>query len=724
MYIEKIHIDTFGKLSELDIELEDGLNIIEGPNESGKSTLAAFIKFILYGIPSKERERALSWKSGGAAGSITFVSDDGKQKFRVERAIIGNREAAQLIDVNTNLPIKNIPSSMSIGEFLFSVDSDMFSATAFVSQLDKNGGGSAVGGSKVSEGIENILFSADENVNTQKAISKLDSARAMLLHKNEKGGLLHEIKDECAAYELRLATASEGHKEIAELEGQLSDSREKLSEASAKSTAATEKAEKCEASIMLRLFEKAKGLRQEMKLLQEKMARLSPEELSKKGDLERTIANLNILREEADKLKNRDRTTAPESDPYLEEYIHRGGRQGLEHEVLLLRTHGKTFFVIGLLVFILGLAMLAVGSLPLLIQSSPKILLIAAGAVVMAGGITLFIVSARKSSMARTLDEAFDFDFLDSVLAERRAAEEAEEFARLTAESAEMRYCEARTEAEKKYGCDTELLEEKLTALTKMQTEYNDIQISYDKHLLLLGQIEEQLRTYNEEELRAKVGEEFPGNDTDSENLQALRREAEFFSKQTAVLEKRCNEIEKALAGLYPTVENPTTLSEKLSELRAKCEELSKKHAAYKLAYEKLGEASDNLRAGVSPKLAGDAARLMAHITAGKYKELGVGSNLDMTVNTEGGLKSISVLSAGTKDAAYLCLRLALVSLLYRENLPPMIYDEAFSRQDNDRLSSILKLIKIGSAQSIVFTSNGREAAVAENLGHFNLIRL
>ncbi|MGN1082941.1 MAG: ATP-binding protein, partial [Candidatus Avispirillum sp.] len=50
MYIKKIHIDSFGPLRDKELELCDGLNIIEGENESGKSTVAMFIKFMLYGL--------------------------------------------------------------------------------------------------------------------------------------------------------------------------------------------------------------------------------------------------------------------------------------------------------------------------------------------------------------------------------------------------------------------------------------------------------------------------------------------------------------------------------------------------------------------------------------------------------------------------------------------------------------------------------------------------
>ena len=49
MIIKKINVKSFGKLKNKEIELKDGLNIIYGENESGKSTTMAFIKSMLFG---------------------------------------------------------------------------------------------------------------------------------------------------------------------------------------------------------------------------------------------------------------------------------------------------------------------------------------------------------------------------------------------------------------------------------------------------------------------------------------------------------------------------------------------------------------------------------------------------------------------------------------------------------------------------------------------------
>ena len=56
----RIHRMTaaFGRLQGESLELRDGLNILQAANEAGKSTWCAFLLSILYGINSRERDRA------------------------------------------------------------------------------------------------------------------------------------------------------------------------------------------------------------------------------------------------------------------------------------------------------------------------------------------------------------------------------------------------------------------------------------------------------------------------------------------------------------------------------------------------------------------------------------------------------------------------------------------------------------------------------------------
>ena len=60
MKIRKIHIDGFGKLSDIDIVPGEGITVFGGRNEAGKSTLHLFIRSILYGASTKRRLGAKS----------------------------------------------------------------------------------------------------------------------------------------------------------------------------------------------------------------------------------------------------------------------------------------------------------------------------------------------------------------------------------------------------------------------------------------------------------------------------------------------------------------------------------------------------------------------------------------------------------------------------------------------------------------------------------------
>ena len=57
MILEKLEIGSFGKLDNMTLNLSEGVNIVRGGNESGKTTICNFIKFIFYGLPSKVEEK-------------------------------------------------------------------------------------------------------------------------------------------------------------------------------------------------------------------------------------------------------------------------------------------------------------------------------------------------------------------------------------------------------------------------------------------------------------------------------------------------------------------------------------------------------------------------------------------------------------------------------------------------------------------------------------------
>ena len=63
MKINKIKINSYGKIKNKEINLENHLNIIYGKNESGKSTILNFIINILYGISKSKNGKEIQLTS-------------------------------------------------------------------------------------------------------------------------------------------------------------------------------------------------------------------------------------------------------------------------------------------------------------------------------------------------------------------------------------------------------------------------------------------------------------------------------------------------------------------------------------------------------------------------------------------------------------------------------------------------------------------------------------
>ena len=80
MKILNAYIESFGCFEERSFDFSGGFDLVVGDNESGKSTLLTFIKFVLYGMPRKnqenaaERERSISSRTGRASGMPHGVS--------------------------------------------------------------------------------------------------------------------------------------------------------------------------------------------------------------------------------------------------------------------------------------------------------------------------------------------------------------------------------------------------------------------------------------------------------------------------------------------------------------------------------------------------------------------------------------------------------------------------------------------------------------------------
>ena len=86
MRILEIRLDGFGHFADLSLtDLSDRLTVVSGPNEAGKSTLLEFIRTVLFGFPTRDRDRHYPPLAGGRHGGRIVVMDDEERRYVVER---------------------------------------------------------------------------------------------------------------------------------------------------------------------------------------------------------------------------------------------------------------------------------------------------------------------------------------------------------------------------------------------------------------------------------------------------------------------------------------------------------------------------------------------------------------------------------------------------------------------------------------------------------------
>ena len=142
MKINKLKINSYGKLKEKEINLKNGINIIYGQNESGKSTLIKFIINSFFGISKNKNGKELSdydkykpWQGEEFSGKIEYELDN-KKKFEIYRDF--NKKNPKIFNENMEDISKEFNIDKSKGnEFFFEqtkIDENLFLSTLAINQ--------------------------------------------------------------------------------------------------------------------------------------------------------------------------------------------------------------------------------------------------------------------------------------------------------------------------------------------------------------------------------------------------------------------------------------------------------------------------------------------------------------------------------------------------------------------------------------------------------------
>ena len=131
---------TFGRLEQERLDLAPGLNVIEAPNEAGKSTWTAFLRVMLYGLntrdrsPGADKRRYLPWSGSAMEGAMDLSASLGDITLLRRTARAGSPMgsfSAVYTGTSETVPLL---TSTGCGETLLGVPQDVFERSAYIRQ--------------------------------------------------------------------------------------------------------------------------------------------------------------------------------------------------------------------------------------------------------------------------------------------------------------------------------------------------------------------------------------------------------------------------------------------------------------------------------------------------------------------------------------------------------------------------------------------------------------
>ena len=765
MYIENIKIGNFGKLSNREFDLSRGINILEGRNESGKSTLCEFIKFVFYGLSNKslggemsERKRHISWKTNDVSGSI--VLNCGANRYRIERSMIahgaGYKDEITVVELETGAVLAGIKNP---GEHFFGVPEEVFTRTVYIRQNE----GAYFNGGDIGQAVENIFYSADESINTDKALKKLDEARVMIRHKKNTGrGMLDVLERERDELTEKLAEARGINENIIQTEVSLGFAVSAVQKNKKDCEKMSAQMRKTELHYLLSKFAEKKKIEKQTEEYKQGEKQIV-DAMTFNGffptreygeEIEKAKSEVLFFKNELDSASNiSDCGEAAEYSKEQAEYIEeQGGKDGISELLESLKKQKKKFLLVGFGLIAVGviLAFMAIAFASAL-GNIGKFLYIG-GTVVALSAVVSFILSYRAKDKIYNLFDFFEAEDEDALMSAVTYTEEAESYDRSRAELLKYRELQKNEvqkklslkinqacELLKKWGIapdDTtvdaaiECMNDAVSDISEISNNIDIYRKEIEKNEAVLAVVEQQLQGYDEALLKEEYDSiEF---EFDPDSQAELKKRFDFVSKAKESLSEKVSALEKNLVELKAKSADPSDIESRLQIVNERIKELEFKYEAYVLAYEKLQRAGSNLRNKLAPGLSSAAGKLMEGLTDGKYTQIGVSDNLEMTYTfeEEGAVftKTIDSVSSGTQDIAYISLRLALAEMFGKSgDKLPVVFDESFSRLDDIRLKNMLVIADRyadNDSQVLIMTSHNREAKIIKDIPEFKQVNL
>ena len=706
---------TFGKLEDQVLELQPGMNIVEAPNEWGKSTWCAFLVAMLYGIETRarttqaalaEKEKYAPWSGSPMEGRMD-LNWNGRD-ITIERRTKGRTPFGvfKAYETETGLEVEELTAA-NCGQMLLGVEKSVFTRTGFlrlndlpvtqdealrrrlnalVTTGDESGAGEALG-AKLKE-LKNacrynrsgLLPKAEAELaaleDKQRELVRLNRDAQMIgIYQEQTETYLRQLKNHQAAIAYQNALADQARVRVAERAVTDAVARRDRLEGECAALPGKEAAEEKRRQV--------RDLQQQWMAVQEERQALpqEPEEPEKVAAFEgvEQTALLEKVREDAARYAIL--------------------REKMEKKPIL----GWVFMILGLLVMVV--------SAPLQLW-----VVLALGALMLAAGMVVYSGSRKQYqnvlAEAKALSDSYPWREPDRWMAEaesyvNRNDQYRNRLAQYQATQAALEQRASAVRLQLQELTQGQELRRVLEKLQEVIDHWNELEDA-------IGDLK-QAETYLQSIRAMAKTADAPAFEDDLalSETETLQKIGEYTLRKSQLIEHSGK-----LHGAMNAMGDEQVLQTRIDGLRKRIADLEETAAALDMAQQTLAAATEQLQRRFAPRIAERAKDLFAKLTGGRYDRLNLTRELtvDAAAAGEMTMRSAQWRSEGTVDQLYIALRLAVAEELVPD--APLVLDDALVRFDDQRLKNALSLLveATASKQVILFTCQNRESEIYDEL--------
>ena len=724
---------SFGGLERASLTLGPGLNVLEGPNEGGKSTWAAFLRVMLYGLDTRSRDkkghladknRFRPWSGAPMEGVLECTWKGKNVTLRRWTKGAVPMGAFSAVWTDTGEPVEGMTGETA-GEQLTGVGEETFVRSAFLGQsslvVDQ--------APELEKRIAALVSSGEEGVSytdTQERLKK------WLRRRQYRGsGLIPRLEEEQGKLTAALADLEDSNRVIVEAQAQIS---QLLGEEGALRRSLELHRQARRRKLDQEYSRAAAELREARaaeETLKAEMAKFGP--IPTKERLRQAQSELAFLRTAEENWKQAKRAVeeagqqAEEARDQVDDRFF-PGQTAEEAAVQAARdqafcqtpvTKGPAFW--------LGAAGAAAALVGAGVCFFRELTIPAVGCGAAAAALAVLAVWAWQQSR-KALGER------QRVLEQYRAAapeEILERAAEYQRQWAELRQAEARRE-QAAQGAEEwkEQLEQGKAALFGFVYTF-----APEVHTLMgvsaaisraLG-LEDKLSNAAQRRQNAQEKADFlaaqGGRETrDTGEVSVPAQSVSELNGRLEGVESALTQVRGRLAmaqGEQKALGDPAELNARLEETEGSLDQLREECQAIEAALSALEAANQELQSRFSPALNARAGELLSALTDGRYDKVHLDRSFDAEAQETGALvpRPVLALSQGTADQVYLAVRLAICTLVLPEEEPsPLVLDDALTNFDDHRLALALEVLRgLGEERQILlFTCHSREGRLLE----------